>query len=639
MNIISQISKWWLDIRWKTRFIVFTILALSLLMSGLIFWSFIIIQENSIISDNRFCKDLGILFASNLLNLIETDNQKELASFVEKIYLNTSSIRYILLFHEDGTLFFGLPVYNDTVQGILQLHRNLFQLKTQNLLFGVPLIKISNIFNESITDVIIPLNKNGKSFGSLDIGINSNISLSSNYKLIVHSSAAVFVSVWWMFLVGSAFNTLTILEPIQKLLIGIRHIALGKFNQKIVLPFSGELQDLIIGFNQMSEKLESYEKKNVDALMLEKMKLETIVSTVADGVIMIDTELRFLFVNHVAMKSFHWSNIDIIGQPIFDYFPTHVNKALIPILNNLVKSGYLYKQDCKTEELCINFDYNLNKVFRFLLTAVLDYNNMLASVIIIVQDISQKTELNEAKHQFIANVSHELRTPLCNIGSFLETLLDYHDTLTNEQKIRFLHIVNNETRRLSALVNDILDLSRLESNYIYRIMPVNLVDIMSKIIQSYYIVASYNNISLTIECDRCVKLVYAHESSLIQVFANLISNAIKFTSVNGQIILRTYLVNIDPAFSSIDSPYLHKSNIYKVVRIEIIDEGIGIEQRNQKQIFDRFVRIENNIHSLEGTGLGLSIVTNILRKHNSQIFLYSEPLVGTSLWFDLCPVD
>lgn len=639
MNMIFRISRWWLDINSKTRLIVLTTLLVSLVMSTLTFWALIIIQEDSVISDNRFCKDLGVLFAYSLIDFIEADNQKELASFVEKIYLTTSSIRYILLFHSDGTLFWGLPVYNNSIQNLLQLHRNLFQLETQDLLFGVPLVKNDTIFYHNITDIIIPLNKNGRNLGSLELGINSNVSFSSNTKLIMHISIAIFVSTWLMFLIGAAFNSLTIAEPIQKLFVGIRNIASGNFHQTIILPVRGKLGDLILVFNEMSERLESYESKNVDELVLEKMKLETIVSTIADGVILIDKDLRFLFVNQIAVKAFHWSNIDIIGKSLCDHFPPHVNEALLPILNNLVQSSYLYKQDYHTEEICINFDYNSNKVLRFLLTAVVDYHNILSSVTIVIHDISQETQLQEAKHQFIANVSHELRTPLCNIGSFLETLLDYYNILTNHQKIKFLRIANSETKRLSTLVNDILDLSQLESNYIYNLSSVNLADLINHIIQSHRIVAHYNNISLITELDDRVKFIHANESSLSQVFANLISNAIKFTSINGQIILRIYRVNKMSYSSDVQDKNQYKADISNVVRVEIIDEGIGVEERDQKQIFDRFVRIENNIHSLEGTGLGLSIVSNILTKHNTQIFLHSEPLVGTSLWFDLLSAD
>nr|QCI07303.1 Drug sensory protein A [Leiomenia cribrosa] len=633
-NFIRIISAWWLHINLSIRLMALTTLTVSLVMSSVTFWSLATIQQASIIADIRFCQDLGVLFSTNMLDLIEANNQKDLASFIEKIYLSTSSVRYILFLNVDGKLSFGLPVYTDKVQSLLQLNLNLFHLETRDFLFGIPLVKYNTIFDDNIIDIVIPLIKNGKNLGSLDIGINSNITFSSS-KLIRDITISIFVSIWLMFIIGAAFNALTITEPIKELLLGVKSIASGNFSQRIMLPFDGELGDLIFNFNEMAEKLESYEKQNIDKLMFEKRKLEKIVGSIDDGAILIDTELRFLFVNDIAIKAFNWSNLDLIGQSIFHFFPKHVNEALFPVLNSLVESSYLYNLTYKTEELSINFDYNSKKIFRFILTTVFDFNiSSLTGITIISQDISRETKLINAKNHFIANVSHELRTPLCNIGSFLETLLDYHDNLSDNQKIHFLNVANNETKRLSALVNDILDLSQLESEYNYTLVKVHILDIIDNIVQASSLMASYNNIYLKVEFDPRIIDIWAHESSLFQVFANLISNAIKFTNVQGQIVIRVYLVNFNNYHKERYSNYLEHKKI-EVVRLEIIDEGIGLDIRDQKHVFDRFVRIENNIHLLEGTGLGLSIVKNILNKYNTDIILYSELLVGTSLWFDL----
>lgn len=632
-----NVSQWWLDINIKTRLMVLITLIMSLIMSGLTFWSLTIIQEDSIITDTRFCKDLGILFASNILNFIEVNNYQELTGFLEKIYLNTSSIRYIMLFNTGGDLFFRLPVYNDKVQSLIQFHRNLFELETRNFLFEIPLVKNSTVFNERIVDITIPLIRNGKNFGSLDLGINSNPTLASSSKLISYVSIVIFVSIWLTVIVGIAFNILTITEPIKQLIIGIKNISSGNFGQRINLPFHGELGNLLLNFNEMAERLESYEKKNVDQLMLEKMKLEIIVSTIADGAILVDTDLRLLFVNQMALKAFNWSNLDITGKFICHYFPVHVNEALLPILNNLIQSNYLYGFKYQAKEVCINFDYNSKKIFRFSLTTVVEQrSNVLTGIAIIIQDISREIKLNDAKNQFITNVSHELRTPLSNIGSFLETLLDYHHCLTVKQKMHFLNVANNETKRLSALVNDILDLSRLESEYTYLLTPVDIIYTIEDAVQASQLTANYNNVHISIEFDVNVKLVWAHKSSLLQVFINLISNAIKFTSIQGNIILRVYSLTS----LYVSKMYSHDLRQYpEMIRVEVIDEGIGIDKRDQKHVFDRFVRVENYIHTLEGTGLGLSIVKNILNKYNTQIVLQSDLLVGTSLWFDLIRVN
>nr|QCI03969.1 Drug sensory protein A [Antithamnionella ternifolia] len=623
----------------KMRFMVLITLMISLLISSFTFWSFTLIQKDSLINNNRFCKDLGTLFAYNVVNSMETKNDQQLASFIEEIYISTSSIRYILFFHLDGSLFFSLPVYKNNIQEILQLHQNLFQLETKKFLFSTPLIQNNILFNEKITSVIIPLTRNGQSFGSIDVGISSNLNITSSFVFIRNISVLIFVSIWFLVILFTVLHFITITKPINELLYGMQNISSGNFTQRLNINSNYELNDVIICFNEMVERLEYYEKNNLNKLELEKNKLESIVSTIADGAILIDVELRLLFANAVAMKSFDWVNIDVVGDSICNHLPLHVTESLLPIFNKLVKSTYLEHFNYKTDEICVDFDYDSKKTFRFLLTAVIDPNSKIfTGIAIIVQDISREVQLNNAKTQFISNVSHELRTPLCNIGSFLETLLDYNDSLNDKQKIQFLTIANSETQRLSSLVNDILDLSRLESKFQYDLSMINVSQILSYVLNTSQIIARRNNIKLILEIDPNILLILGHESSLLQVISNLLSNAIKFTNDEGQIVIRVYLLDALPL--SINSyVLLNQAQIITLIRVEIIDEGIGIDIRDQKNIFDRFVRIEDNIHTLEGTGLGLSIVKNILRKYNTDIFLFSYVSVGTNLWFDLLNIQ
>nr|YP_010728599.1 two component sensor kinase [Phymatolithon calcareum]WEA76780.1 two component sensor kinase [Phymatolithon calcareum] len=631
MNRILQL---WLNINLKTRLMSVTTLSVSILMSSLTFWALTTIQKDSISTDTRFCRDLSMLFTYNVVDLIDRNNYKELISFIENIYLSTSSIRYIQVFTSNGDLSVSLPFYNTTLHDLLQLYQNILQIKSQDFLFNIPIIHYSTIFHDSIIDLTIPLIKNGKHLGVLNLGINSNPSILSASKLIQHVSVAIFVSIWLMVIIGAAFNALIITEPIKELLAGLENIALGNFNQKITSSFDGELGDLIISFNEMAERLESYEEKNVEQLTSEKAKLETLVATIADGAILLDTELRLLFVNQIAMKVFHWLNKDLVGTMIFHHLPIHVNEALLPILNGMVRSNCLDNKILQAQEICIDLNYESLKTFRFLLATVVDQNNkVLTGLVITIQDITREAQLNEAKNQFVSNVSHELRTPLCNIGSFLETLIDYDHKLNLKQKMQFLNIAHAETQRLTRLVNDVLDLSRLESEYNYILQPIQIITTISYIIRASQIVASNKNIKIIFEVSSYIKSILAHESSLCQVLSNLISNSLKFTHVGGKIIIRVYPLLFPYSYN------INQGISFSTVRLEIIDEGIGIDKNFQKQIFDRFMRIENHVHTLQGTGLGLSIVKNIVEKHNSSISMYSEVGVGTSFWFDLFIVN
>ena len=242
-----------------------------------------------------------------------------------------------------------------------------------------------------------------------------------------------------------------------------------------------------------------------------------------------------------------------------------------------------------------------------------------------VQDITREVELNEAKSQFISNVSHELRTPLFNIKTYIETLHDYGESLSETERREFLETANHETDRLTRLVNDVLDLSKLESCRIYQFDAVDLAQAIEQTLRTYQLNARDKGIELIQELDPKLPPVIGHYDLLLQVFTNLVGNALKFTQLGGKVAIRAYQLE--------ETSNIH-TNI-PLVRIEVSDTGIGIDQEDQQAIFERFFRVENRVHTLEGTGLGLSIVRNIIDKHHSCVHLVSEVGIGTTFWFDL----
>jgi two-component system sensor histidine kinase NblS len=259
-----------------------------------------------------------------------------------------------------------------------------------------------------------------------------------------------------------------------------------------------------------------------------------------------------------------------------------------------------------------------------LIATVLDqYRESIKGIAMTVQDITREAELNEAKSQFISNVSHELRTPLFNIKSFIETLHEYGEDLSDQQRREFLETANNETDRLTRLVNDVLDLSRLESCRIYHFDAVDMTQPIEQTLRTYQLNARDKKIELVREIEPDLPPVLGNYDLLLQVLMNLVGNALKFTESGGRVAIRAYLLNAPSVSNS------------QTVRIEVSDTGIGIDPQDQEAIFDRFFRVENRVHTLEGTGLGLSIVRNIIEKHHTTVRLVSEVGTGTTFWFDL----
>ena len=627
---MKRFFQWWCNVNLKTRFISVIILIISILMGTFTFVTLRNVQSEAKHTNFLFCRSFSIMFANDVYFLIQQNNFSQLQDFIEKIYLTTSSIQYIRLFNVQGDLIISFPINSSRLPTSIHLSTHFLQFYKYRFFFNIPNIDHYIISATSVINCIIPLIKGSYNLGFIQLGFNFSRSVLSNAKIMQSAIVVVFVCVWLVFILGATFNFLVIAEPIKKLLMGFQSISSGDFSQKIDFFLEGQFSNLIISFNEMSDRLQCYEKKHIAQLTSEKAKLETLISTMSDAVILLDTELRLLFVNQIAIKVFHWSNKDLIGHIIFKYLPAHVCEALLPILNSLIKSNCLDNNVVRAQEIVINLHDESLKTFRFLLSTILNDNGqVLNGIVIIIQDITRETKLKGAKNQFISNVSHELRTPLCNIGSFLETLIDYNHKLNSRQKQQFLSIAYAETQRLNRLVNDILDLSRLESEYDYVLKPVILSNTIAYIVKASQIVVLNKKVQIVIEIHQLVNEILANESSLCQVLSNLISNSLKFTHQGGRIIIRAYPLLVQYSYKQSDSVKP------EIVRLEIIDEGIGIDKILQRQIFDRFMRIENNIHMLEGTGLGLSIVKNIIEKHNSIISVYSEVGIGTSFWFDL----
>ncbi|MEO9123911.1 MAG: HAMP domain-containing sensor histidine kinase, partial [Microcoleus sp.] len=196
-----------------------------------------------------------------------------------------------------------------------------------------------------------------------------------------------------------------------------------------------------------------------------------------------------------------------------------------------------------------------------------------------------------------------------------------------------------ETDRLTRLVNDVLDLSRLESCRVYNLDAVDLPQAVEQTLRTYQLNARDKGIELEQQVDPYLPPALGHYDLLLQVFANLVGNALKFTESGGKVAIRAYLLDLEAAVPKDGASGNHKispnTSDFQVVRIEISDTGIGIDPEDQQAIFERFFRVENRVHTLEGTGLGLSIVRNIIDKHHTKINLVSEVNVGTTFWFDL----
>ncbi|MCP9838122.1 PAS domain-containing protein [Cyanobium sp. N.Huapi 1H5] len=628
----ARLQRWWAEFSLQTKLLAVATLVVSLLMTGITFLALNGIQRDARMSDTRFARDLGLLLSANVTPLVAEGNDRELASVAERFWQSSRSLRYIFFADSDGVIYLGIPMGGSTGMGERVLSRRLelpadIQRRPDN-----PLIRQHLTPDGQVTDVFVPMVSDGRYLGVVALGINPNETLLASAALTREVTVAVFISIWVLVILGSVFNALTITQPVKELLRGVRSIAGGNFETRIALPVGGELGELLNGFNTMASQLEVYKAANIEELTAAQVKQQSLIATMADGAVLLDAEGRIVLANPTARRLFRWEGRNLEGSELAAELPDRLAMELHDPLESLITS------ERDTTEVRCSFG-DPPRTLRIVLQSVRDASGeSLKGIAMTIQDLTREVELNAAQSRFISNVSHELRTPLCNIKSYVETLHDMGDLLSAEEQKEFLSIANAETDRLSRLVTDVLDLSRLESDRVWQLEPMDLAPAIEQTLRTYRLNAEEKGVMLLFAGDQHLPRVRGNWDLLLQVFDNLVGNALKFTRSGGQLLLRAYPwpdhCPLDPGGPEAHPSCTLTSRLPRL-RVEIADTGCGISEADQARIFERFFRVENAVHTEAGTGLGLSIVRGILEKHGSQARMASEPGVGTTFWFDL----
>ena len=634
---LEALARWWAEFSLQTKLLAVATLVVSLLMTGITFFSLNSIQQDARISDTRYARDLGLLLSANVTPLVAQGDDRELAAVAERFWQSSRSLRYIVFADADGVIYLGIPMGNggegtppaaeQLLSRRLELPADL-QRRPDN-----PLIRQHLTPDGQVTDVFVPMVSGDRYLGVVALGINPNETLLVSSALTREVTVAVFVSIWVLVILGSVINALTIIRPVKELLRGVRSIAGGNFNTRIALPVGGELGELLEGFNTMASQLEVYKAANIEELRAEQVKQQSLIATMADGAVLLDAEGRIVLVNPTARRLFRWEARNLEGNEVIGVLPDRLAMELAGALQNLISS------ERESTDVRCSFG-EPPRTLRIVLQSVRDASGeVLKGIAMTIQDLTREVELNAAQSRFISNVSHELRTPLFNIKSYVETLHDYNDQLSDEQKQEFLGIANAETDRLTRLVNDVLDLSRLESDRVWELEPFEVGPAIEQTLRTYRLNAGEKGVDLGFDADPQLPRVLGNWDLLLQVFDNLVGNALKFTPPGGALRLRAYpwpdQCVLDPDSRPGDNPNCALTSPLPRLRIEIADSGCGIAAADQERIFERFFRVENAVHTEAGTGLGLSIVRGILEKHGTQVRMASESGVGTTFWFDL----
>ena len=236
---------------------------------------------------------------------------------------------------------------------------------------------------------------------------------------------------------------------------------------------------------------------------------------------------------------------------------------------------------------------------------------------ILTQNVEKLKEVEILRRELIANVSHDLRTPIAIIQGYIETLQMKADTLTADERKRYLNTISESTGKLQKLVSELFELSKLEANQVKPVKePFFISELVNDISNKYKLIAQEKNISITTFLSKELPPVYADVALIERVMQNLIDNAMKFTPDGGKIVIKT-------------------SEHKEAVEVTVEDNGIGIPENEREQIFGRYYKANNFTDLKNSTGLGLAIIKKILDLHNSSLDLVSAVNSGSSFIFRL----
>ncbi len=392
----------------------------------------------------------------------------------------------------------------------------------------------------------------------------------------------------------------------------IEEISQGNFQDELPLR-RGEFEELTLAIDSLSSKL----KEMTESALDERERMKIILESMTEGVLIVDEEEKIVLFNAAVKRMFDLKVDNSLGKYILEVIRS---VDLREILSEVISYG-----EGRSKE--INLYYPSKRILLVRVTPLTkeeisdlrgekspedkrELTRRSLGAIAIFHDITELHQIDEMRHDFVANVSHELRTPLASLKLMVETLLD--GALEDQEASKdFLEKIYLETDRLARLVSDLLDLSKIDSGRLklnYR--QVSLADLVDLVITKLEMNIHLAGLEVEVDIPENLTL-YADEDKLSQIMINLLDNAIRFTPREGSI-------------------RVEASQKDKEVTISVSDTGIGIPKEAIPRIFERFYRVDRaRSRESGGTGLGLSIVKNLVKAHKGRIEVESEEGQGT----------
>ncbi len=377
----------------------------------------------------------------------------------------------------------------------------------------------------------------------------------------------------------------------------------GDLTQKISVGFGDEFKALGDAMNRMASAI----KVRISELESEKAKLSAILENMAEGVIAVDRSKKVLLINHTTEAIFGVQKVSALGKSILEVMRN-------PKIDQMMERA-IQEQAIITEE--IELHHQEKKILKANAAGVGKSGGLVAGILVLY-DVTEIRKLENLRREFVANVSHELKTPLTSIKGFIETLSG--GALQDPERSKtFLKMMEEDTDRLTRLIGDLLELSKIESKEVVpKLAPLVLKGEVDNVITVFH--PHFKTKKITVENqipENQIPKVLADRDQLRQVLINLLDNAVKFNQEGGKVVFKASAEN-------------------RKVRVSIEDTGIGIPQESVSRIFERFFRVDQaRSRELGGTGLGLAIVKHIVEAHGGSVSCKSQLGKGSEFSFTI----
>lgn len=397
----------------------------------------------------------------------------------------------------------------------------------------------------------------------------------------------------------------SITQPIGEMREQALRIARGDYSRKVTVHGKDELGQLALTFNQLAEQIEETQ----DAMESERNRLNSVLSHMSDGVVATDRRGKVITINDMALSLLGISKEAAIGQNILNLLDIEKDYTLRKILES-------------TEELLIErneSNYGDNKIIRVEFSMIRRESGFISGLVAVLHDVTEQEQNERDRREFVSNVSHELRTPLTSMRSYIETL---SEGAWQDQEIapRFLKITLDETDRMIRMINDLLDLSRMDNgNLKLNIEMVNFNELVNFVLDRFDVIIANSEKKYRIvrEFTQRPLFVEVDTDRMIQVIDNIMNNAIKYSPDGGKITVRLM-------------------ETHNNVILSITDQGLGIPKKDISRIFERFYRVDKaRARKQGGTGLGLAISKEVVKALGGTIWATSVENYGSTFYISL----